>query len=116
LSACSEDSELKSLETELAAAKNQNELNIRSYELHCGVKERLSRLEERIEKSLEGGELELFRESAAAWRVYLDAEVRFEAKTYEGGSIQPLMANSAAIRLIAERTKALSERDPRNNE
>ena len=90
-------------------------MNLRSHELNSYVMERLVRLEERIEKSLEGEELKLFRESAAAWRVYLDTEVRFEASTYEGGSIQPLMANSASIRLIAERTNALSERASRNN-
>ena len=115
LSACGEDLKLKRLETDLAGAGSQNELNLRSHELNSYVMERLVRLEERIEKSLEGEELKLFRESAAAWRVYLDTEVRFEASTYEGGSIQPLMANSASIRLIAERTNALSERASRNN-
>jgi len=112
LSACSPDSKLKRLESELTSARNQRELNVKSHELKCYLDEELKGLEERIEKGLGGTELELFQKSTAAWRAYLDLEVAFEASWYEGGTIQPLMANASAIRLIEERMKALNERDP----
>ena len=110
--ACDQDPKLKRLETELVSARNQGELNVKSHELRSHLEAKLKSLEERIEKGLEGAELELFQKSAAAWRAYLDLEVAFEASWYEGGTIQPLMANTAASRLIEERMKALNERDP----
>ncbi len=115
LSACSQDLKLKRLEAELMAAKNQGEMNVKSHELSLHMEEKLKKLEERVKTRLQGRELDLFEKSAAAWRVYFDLEVAFEASCYEGGTIQPLMANSAAIRLIEERMKALSERDPQSN-
>lgn len=111
-SACSPDPKLKRLESELTSARNQRELNVKSHKLKCYLDDELKGLEERIEKELEGAALDLFRKSAAAWRVYLGQEVAFEARGFEGGTIQPLMAKSAAIRLIGERTRALSEKDP----
>lgn len=112
LSACGQDLKLKRLEAELEAAKNQGEMNVKSYELRCHLEGKLKSLEDRLEKGLEGTELELFQKSTAAWRAYRDLQVAFEASWYEGGTIQALMANSAATRLIGERMKALSERDP----
>jgi len=112
LSACGQDLKLKRLEAELESAKNQGELNVKSHELRCHLEGKLKSLEERFEKGLEGTELELFQKSTAAWRAYLDLEVAFEASWYEGGTIQPLMANTAATRLIEERLKALNERSP----
>lgn len=115
LSACSQDLKLKRLEAELTSAKNQGEMNVKSHELTIHMKEKLKKLEERIAGSLESSELALFKKSVAAWRSYFDVEVDLEASWYEGGTIQPLMANSAAIRLIEERMKALSERDPQSD-
>ena len=107
----SEQAEIGRLEAALSSAQSQGSLNRTSNELSLGLERKLKRLEDRMEKGLEGRELELFQKSAAAWKIYYDLEWEFEAESFHGGTIQPLMANSAATRLVAERIKGLEEWD-----
>ena len=107
----SEEAELERLDAALSSAESQGALNRTSHELSLGMERKLKRLEDRIEKGLEGKELELFQKSAAAWKIYFESEGQFEAESFHGGSIQPMIANSAATRLLAERIKGLEEWD-----
>jgi len=107
----SEQAELERLEAALSSAESQGSLNRTSHELSLGLERKLKGLEDRMEKGLEGRELELFKKSAAAWQIYYESEWQFEAESFHGGSIQPMMANSAATRLLAERIKGLEEWD-----
>ncbi len=107
----SEEAELERLDASLSSANSQGALNRTSHELSLGLERKLKRLEDRMENGLEGRELELFQKSAAAWQIYYESEWQFEAESFHGGSIQPMIANSAATRLIAERIKGLEEWD-----
>jgi uncharacterized protein YecT (DUF1311 family) len=106
-----EEAEIKRLSAALSAADSQGALNRTSHELSLGMERKLKKFEGRIEKGLEGKELELFKKSAEAWQVYFESEWQFEAEGFHGGSIQPMMANSAATRLLAERIQGLEEWD-----
>ena len=107
----SEEAELERLDAALHSANSQGALNRTSHELSLGMERKLKRLEDRVEKGLEGKELELFKKSAAAWQIYFESEWQFEAERFHGGSIQPMMANSAATRLLSERIKGLEDWD-----
>jgi uncharacterized protein YecT (DUF1311 family) len=105
------DKRQSELEAALDAAMTQTDMNIASAELATYLEEKLDDLENRIRATSSGEELELFNRTAIRWREYRDAHVALVGKRCEGGSICPLMHNTARARLAGERIGMLRDMD-----
>ena len=60
-----------------------------------------------LEKSLDQAEKVRLAAAETAWRAYRDADCRYEAAFYEGGTLQPTIYGTCLIRLTAQRTDEL---------
>lgn len=58
---------------------------------------------------LDKAQLERLRTAQRAWITFRDAQCRYEAGVYEGGSMAPLVHSSCLTQLTEERTKVLVE-------
>jgi uncharacterized protein YecT (DUF1311 family) len=99
--------ELKRLEVQLDRAMTQGEMNVATGELARFWDSRLAEVETRIEGKLNKKERKDFSKSKKRWRAYRAKEVAFQAKYFEGGSIQPLMANDAYNEITKHRVTEL---------
>lgn len=58
--------------------------------------------------SLEKAQLERLRTAQRAWIAFRDAQCRYEAGVYEGGSMAPMVHSSCLTQLTEARTKDLN--------
>ncbi|MFM5077672.1 lysozyme inhibitor LprI family protein, partial [Aeromonas caviae] len=58
--------------------------------------------------SLEKAQLERLRTAQRAWITFRDAQCRYEAGVYEGGSMAPMVHSSCLTQLTEARTKDLN--------
>jgi uncharacterized protein YecT (DUF1311 family) len=93
-SAPAEDAELTRLSHALEKATTQGDMNVASGKIAEYWDRRLASVERRIEGKLDGDALKAFAASKARWNQHRSLEVSFRASFFEGGSIQPLIANS----------------------
>jgi uncharacterized protein YecT (DUF1311 family) len=98
---------LQRLTTNLQSAKTQTDMNLASKKLGEFWDVRLSTVEAKIESRLDNGERKRFGDSRQRWRSYRAKEVRFRASFYDGGSIQPLIANTAYSQITEHRVSEL---------
>jgi uncharacterized protein YecT (DUF1311 family) len=104
-----DDAKLRELEERLTVAKSQTELNIASRDIAEHVEKRLAEREAEMIRGLDAEGARLFRHASDLWRAFRSAQVASEGDFYRGGTIQPLIRNSAFIRITKERIKLLSE-------
>src|SRR3954454_16146825 len=97
------DSSLQQLKRDLQQAKTQTEMNQASKKIADFWDAKLVRLEKKVESKLDRQERKKFLESKKFWQKYRSSEVSFRAHFFEGGSIQPLIANSAYSQLTEHR-------------
>jgi uncharacterized protein YecT (DUF1311 family) len=97
------DSTLLKLKNDLQQAKTQAEMNQASKAIADFWDARLLAAEKKIESKLDGQERKKFLTSKQLWQKYRSNEVSFRASFSEGGSIQPLIANSAYSQITEHR-------------
>ena len=103
----SSDSELQRLTFALDQAKAQTDMNLASKNICEFWDAKLILAEKRIDQKLGGREKKRFSESKNHWRLYRAREVAFRAGVFEGGSVQPLVANSAYSQITEHRVTEL---------
>jgi uncharacterized protein YecT (DUF1311 family) len=87
-----------------AEALTQVEINQCSQEAFQKADAELNSKYREIVKRLDGaGGSELFREAQRAWLPFRDAECKFSASTYEGGSMQPMALSTCLEELTKKR-------------
>jgi len=99
--------ELRRLEGQLDSAMTQGEMNVAAGELARYWDNRLVAAEKKIERRLSKKERKEFSKSKKRWRAYRSKEVAFRAIFFEGGSIQPLIANDVYSEITEHRVKEL---------
>jgi uncharacterized protein YecT (DUF1311 family) len=103
-----EDKKLTELESRLASAMNQAEMNAASGEIAAHLDKELFKKELEIVKVLDEDSARLFKRASKLWRDYRMAQISFEEALHRGGSIEPLIRNDAFSRITQERLFALS--------
>jgi uncharacterized protein YecT (DUF1311 family) len=101
------NSSLQKLKSNLQQAKTQTEMNQASKAIADFWDARLLQIENKIESKLDGQERKRFLASKQLWQKYRSSEVSFRASFSEGGSIQPLIANSAYSQITEHRVTEL---------
>jgi uncharacterized protein YecT (DUF1311 family) len=101
------NSALQKLKSNLQQAKTQTEMNQASKAISDFWDARLLQVENKIESKLDRHERKKFLESKKLWQKYRSNEVSFRASFSEGGSIQPLIANSAYSEITEHRVREL---------
>jgi uncharacterized protein YecT (DUF1311 family) len=97
------DSTLLKLKSDLRQAKTQVKMNQASKAIADFWDARLLLIENKIEGKLDRQERKQFLASKQHWQKCRSSEVSFRASFSEGGSIQPLIANSACSQLTGHR-------------
>jgi uncharacterized protein YecT (DUF1311 family) len=97
------DSELLKLTAALDSAQTQTGMNLASQKISDFWDGRLASVEKRLLLKLDGEDRRRFSDSMKHWRSYRMHEVQFRAGFYEGGSIQPLIANTAHSQITEHR-------------
>jgi uncharacterized protein YecT (DUF1311 family) len=103
------DPELAQLEAALAAAMTQTDMNIASVKIAEFLDSKLASVEKQVARKLDNVEQERFAEFNERWRRYRIQDVQFWASFYEGGTIQPLVANNAYSAITAQRITELED-------
>jgi uncharacterized protein YecT (DUF1311 family) len=101
------DSELHRLNTALKEAMTQADMNVASKKIGDFWDAKLVLIERQIETKLDHRQLKSFSKSKRRWQSYRSQEVKFLASFAEGGSIQPLVANTSYSQLTAHRVMEL---------
>lgn len=101
------DKELPLLKGRLQAADTQSDMNFASKELAEYWDRKVGSIENKITARLAARERKKFEESRKRWRMYRSREVEFRATFFEGGTVQPLIANIAYIELTQHRVSEL---------
>jgi uncharacterized protein YecT (DUF1311 family) len=101
------DAELARLTSNLRTAKTQADMNVASGKLAQYWDQKLAAIEAKVELRLYGRERKDFIQSRDRWRSYRSAEVAFRASLFDGGSIQPLIANTAYSLITEHRVNEL---------
>lgn len=101
------DVELHQRTSKLEAAMTQAEMNNASGKLAEFWEQKLKAIEQKIEAKLNKKERKQFAKSRQRWRSYRTGEVAFRARFFEGGSIQPLIANTAYYEITEHRVSDL---------
>lgn len=102
-----DDFELKALESKLEHAMTQTGMNVSSGKVAAYLERKIKGIEAELIGSLSGERKERFSDSCTEWEEWKQTTVALEASVYEGGSIKPLIYNSARINLAKERIKNL---------
>jgi uncharacterized protein YecT (DUF1311 family) len=102
-----DDDGLARLTVELREAMTQTDMNIASGELAKYWDRRLAAIEKRIEAKLDIGEKLTFAKSKARWAEHRSKDVALAAGFYEGGSMQPLVANNHFAHMTENRVHEL---------
>ena|ERR1041385_8944529 len=97
------DAELQRLTSALQRAETQADMNLASKKLADYWEAKLVAIQAKIERKLEAKERKDFTQSSKRWRSFRTGEVAFRASLYEGGSIQPLIANTAYAEITEHR-------------
>ncbi|EEF62823.1 lysozyme inhibitor LprI family protein [Pedosphaera parvula] len=97
------DSNLQQLKNNLDQAKTQTETNLTSKAIADFWDAKLLRTERKIESRLNRQEHKKFLQTKKLWQKYRSSEVSFRAGFSEGGSIQPLIANSTYSHITEHR-------------
>lgn len=101
--------ELIKLQAALHDAQTQTDRNLASKALADYWDLQRLRIEGKLLTILDADARSLFQKTAAAWRDYRSVQVDFEGNFYRGGSIQPLIENTAYASLTARRVKDLEQ-------
>jgi uncharacterized protein YecT (DUF1311 family) len=88
-------------------AMSQMDMNIASFELFLGADRELAAVLLEISATASPEELQALRNAHEAWIDYRKAEAEREAAVWEGGSIRPLLYNSAMEAITRERLAQL---------
>lgn len=107
LASGSADAELQRLTSALQKAKTQTDMNLASKRLADYWDDRLAGVQAKIERKLDAKERKQFVQSNKRWLSYRAGEVAFRAGFYKGGSIQPLVANTAYSEITEHRVSEL---------
>ena len=97
------DPELRRLTAALDAADTQTDMNLASKQIADFWDAKLGILEKQISQKLDGEERKRFSDSKERWHSYRAQEVRFRSSFFDGGSIQPLMANMSYSEITEHR-------------
>ena len=89
------------------APLTQMDMNAAALENYKKEKERLDSHLAQVSELLSDKQKARFREANGSWEAFVSASVDIEALAYEGGSIMPAIANSAAARLTRERAEQI---------
>ncbi len=101
------EAELARLQHALEEANSQADMNMASRDLAEYWDRALEREEARVLKDCDEEQARLFKKAQKLWREFRDAEVKFQGDSYRGGSIQPLIHNTAYAALTKQRVKEL---------
>jgi uncharacterized protein YecT (DUF1311 family) len=101
------DSELQRLQQALDSATTQTDMNLASGKIADFWDARLAIAERQVEKKLTEAEQSKFAKTKELWRNYRIAEVKFQVSLWEGGSIQPLVANQSYSGITEQRVADL---------
>ncbi len=107
LASAQPDAELQRLTSNLQNAKMQADMNLASKSLIKYWDNRLVAIEAKVGDRLDGSERKKFAQSKKRWRSYRSGEVVFRAGFFDGGSIQPLIANTAYSQITEHRVNEL---------
>jgi hypothetical protein len=101
------DPELQRFTAALDKADTQYDMNMASFQIGVYWEAKLTEIEKRISKTLDAGQQKQFARSMGLWRLYRTQEVQFQAGFYEGGSIQPFIANETYAGITESRVEDL---------
>jgi len=102
-----QDPELRRLTSALQNATTQADMNLASKKIADYWDKVLAAAQAKIEHNLDAREHKQFVQSHKHWLSYRTNEVAFRAVFYEGGSIQPLIANTAYSEITEHRVSEL---------
>jgi uncharacterized protein YecT (DUF1311 family) len=102
-----DDPELQRLGAALDAAMGQSDMNLASWNVSLYWDAKLASVEKQVEQKLDDEERKQFAESKERWRKYRALEVQFKVDFFAGGSIQPLIANSAYTEITVHRVEEI---------
>jgi len=102
--------ESKRLEERLDKATTQVDMNEKAGELARHWDSRLAGVEKKLEEKMNKSERREFRRSKKRWRTYRSKEVALRTNFFEGGSIQPLIAEGAYSEITEHRVPRVSSR------
>jgi len=93
-------------------AQTQYELNRQAAEDHRKADEQMNRVYQELQKTLDPEGQKLLRASQRAWLKFRDAEAKFAADEWRGGSASPLLYHGAHESLTQQRIRQLESRMP----
>ncbi|MBI1760172.1 MAG: DUF1311 domain-containing protein [Acidobacteria bacterium] len=85
----------------------QNDMNRCAADEYKKADAELNKVYQQLLPKLEGEHKEKLKVAQRAWLAFRDAHCEFEAFSFEGGSMQPLMRDSCLEAVTRERTKQL---------
>src|SRR5690606_15275007 len=103
----SPEAELARLQHALEEANSQADMNMASRDLAEYWERTLEREEARVLKDCDEEQARLFKKAQKLWREFRDAEGKVQGDSYRGGSLQPLIHNTAYAALTEQRIKDL---------
>ena len=98
---------LEELERAYETAITQTDLNFTSKAIAEHLEEELKSIEVDISTVLIGSNKQRFEDASAEWRKFRDEQTEFESGLFEGGSIQPTIANITFKNLTESRIEYL---------
>ena len=101
------DAELQRITSTVQDAKTQTDMNLASKKLADYWEAKLVAVQTKIESKLDAKERKEFAQSNKRWQSFRTGEVAFRARLYEGGSMQPLIANNAYSEITEHRVSEL---------
>ncbi|MNJ69263.1 hypothetical protein D3C77_655930 [compost metagenome] len=82
-------------------------MNICAFQDYQRADARLNAAYKKRVATLDKAQLDRLRTAQRAWITFRDAQCRYEAGVYEGGSMAPLVHSSCLTKLTEQRTKDL---------
>ncbi|WP_323939547.1 lysozyme inhibitor LprI family protein [Aeromonas caviae] len=95
-------------EQDCTAPVTQTDMNICAFQDYQRADAKLNAAYKKWIASLEKAQLERLRTAQRAWIAFRDAQCRYEAGVYEGGSMAPMVHSSCLTQLTEARTKDLN--------
>ncbi|MGE6295661.1 lysozyme inhibitor LprI family protein [Aeromonas media] len=94
-------------EQDCTAPVTQTDMNICAFQDYQRADARLNAAYKKQVAALDKAQLDRLRTAQRAWITFRDAQCRYEAGVYEGGSMAPLVHSSCLTKLTEQRTKDL---------
>jgi len=94
-------------EQDCTAPVTQTDMNICAFQDYQRADARLNAAYKKRVATLDKVQLDRLRTAQRAWITFRDAQCRYEAGVYEGGSMAPLVHSSCLTKLTEQRTKDL---------